>query len=735
MSSRRDFLATGASLLASALLPRIAVAATAAASPVWPLPPAAKRIPVRIGRFGDSRIDDYAWLRPRDWYAVLRDPQALDAPIKAQVLAENAYTEAMLAPARPLQRQLQARIGEIAAAAPGPAGLRSGRFLYAVREGATAGRALYVRRPLDGGPEQVLLDTAAEAQGHAHYALHWKSPQRSADGRLFGWAADTSGAGAHRIRVRETDSGRLLVDDIDGVEGEFAFSPDGRWLFWVARNAQQRPTTVMRRDLVSGAEGVVYEEPDPVFFISLRTTAAGGYLAIRLHNGDMSEVRLLPMDAPEDVPRLVEPRTPGLNYEVEEWDGRLLLLTDADGAEDFKLATAAADRSGRAHWRTLVPHQPGRFIKAMHPFADVLVREEWRDALPRLVLMRRDGSEQELAFDEAAYALDVPSGQDPRAPELVFHLQSPRMPPLPHALDLASGRHRALAAPASGFARERFQVRRFDVHTDDGADVPVTVLMRAGQALDGSAPLYLHGYGSHGFPAEAKFEPAALALVEQGWVYAIAHVRGGAERGTRWWRQVLRTGKKKTFADFIACAEALAADGYTARGRIVAHGLSAGGLLMGAVYTMRPELWAGVIAPIAFVDALTSLEYYEEHPLGASTFPIWGDPRIPAEHDYVASYSPYEQLREAAYPALLATGVVDDSSVSFWEPLKFAIKARTLTTAGNPILSLTGFSGGHMGPHGARPTPELQATYLAFAIWAAERRWGEVPQRPPEAAR
>ncbi|MBB6063513.1 prolyl oligopeptidase family serine peptidase [Pseudoxanthomonas broegbernensis] len=733
MAGRRTFLAACAGLLAGAVSPRIAAAAASISAPSpWPLPPAARRIAATIGRFGHARIDPYAWLRPKDWFAVLRDPSTLEAPIRAQIDAENAYAQAMLAPTRPLQRQLRERIERLAALPRPLAGLRSGGFLYATR--TAGGNTVHVRTPSAGGPEQVLLDEAADTGGKAPAAT-----RHSADGRLFGWAVET-GEGRHRLRVRTVADGRLRVDDIDDGTGAFAFSPDGRWLFWAAHGADGQGASVLRRDLASGAQDVLYAEADAAFALTLRTTAAGGYLVVRADDGQASEVRLLALRAPGAALRRVEPRTPGLRYDVDEWNGGLLVLTNADGAHDFKLMAAPLERPGRAAWTPLVAHVPGRPIHAVHPFAAALVREEWRDALPRLVLMHADGREREVAFDAPAWALQVAPGQDWDVDALAFALQSPRMPPQSRLLDLVSGRHAAdaaqpAAASSPAFDPERYEVRRFDVRADDGAQVPVTVVMRAGQALDGNAPLLLRGYGAYGHSAEAAFEPPVLALVDQGWVHAVAHVRGGAERGSRWWDAVRRTGKKKTFTDFIACAEHLADAGYTARGRIVGFGLSAGGTLVGAAYTMRPELWAGMIAPVAFVDVLTSLEYYEDHPIGARGIPVWGDPADPAEHAYVASYSPYDNLRAAAYPALLATGVVDDDAVSFWEPLKFAIKARVLTTAGQPILSLTAAEGGHLGPLGAYPGVEQQAMYLAFAIWAAERRWGEVPQRAHGTAR
>ncbi|MBB3224941.1 prolyl oligopeptidase family serine peptidase [Pseudoduganella umbonata] len=739
MTDRRRFLVSAAATAAATLLPGLP--ARAAKAPRWPMPPQHARKPAAVGALGYRRIDDYAWFQPRDWHAVLRAPDTLDAPVKAVVQRENDYTAAMLAPTEALQKQLSGRMAALEGIAGAPIEVRNGDWLYYRRSRQGSDHPVHARRSVAGGAEQVLLDVGTEAHGKTFYSLSWGGPQFSRDGRLVGWAADQTGSGIFSVLVREIATGKMVVDDIGDAHGGFAFSPDGRYLYWVGRSDKGRPSTVHRRDLQAGGAGtergdmLIYEEKDPAFFMGLHTTAAGGYVVIRIFNGDMAEARLVPMSDPTAAPLLVEPRTPGLHYDVDEWNGKLLVLTDADGAADYKLMTASAAAPGRAGWQPLVDHQPGRFIAAIHPFAGHLVREEWRDALPRLVVMAADGTEREIGFDEAAYAISVPAGQGWHSPTLAFTYQSPRTPAAPCALTLATAQYARAGKPVASkaFDRQRYEVRRLNARADDGALVPITVLMRKGQKLDGSAPLFQYGYGSYGATVDADFSPAAIALVEQGWIYAIAHVRGGAERGTDWWRSVLKRGKRKTFTDFIACAEFLIAQGYTRRQRIVAHGYSAGGLLMGAVYTMRPDLWAGVIAQVPFLDVLSTMEHFDIHPLGTTSFPFWGDPRIPEDHAYMASYSPYDNLRPAAYPALLAQGSVADDRVAFWEPLKFAAKARGLTTAGNPILSKTLLYAGHMGDPGTNAARAQHATYLAFAIWAAERRWGEVPQRPTPA--
>jgi oligopeptidase B len=702
-----------------------------AARPRWPVPPQPARVPTIVGKFGHQRNDDYAWMRPKDWHAVLRDPATLDAPIAAAVKAENDYTDAMLASSKPLQAALLARTHAVEAGAAAPIEVEDGGFLYYQRQPAGSQYPVFARRPVGGGAEQMLLDVGAEAAGKPFFALHWGGTFHSPDQKLFGWSQDLTGSGIFGIRVRDIATGKMIVTDINESHGSFAFDAGGRYLFWVGRDSNGHPNSVWRRDMQSGKDVQIHAESDPAFFIELKTIASGGFVVIRMANSAQTEAWLIPASDPTAKPMLVEKRAPDLRYDVDHWNDRLVILTDVDGAIDMKIMTAPVATPDRAHWQEWVPHEAGRFIAAIHPFRDVMVREEWRDALPRLVLMGKDGTEREVAFDEPAYALSVPHGQGWAASALSFTYQSPRLAPRPYRLTLKDGTS-APATPAvanSAYDPANYDLERIEAQTGDGVRVPITILRKKGMPKDGKAPLFLYGYGSYGATVDAAFEAGKIALVDQGWTYAIAHVRGGAERGNDWWRSVLKTGKKKSFTDFIACAEHLIAGGYAAKGRIVAHGYSAGGLLMGAVYTMRPDLWAGVIAQVPFVDPLNTMDYFESHPLGLTALPIWGDPRVPAEYAYIASYSPYDQLRPAAYPALLATGSVADERVAFYEPLKFAVRARALTTAGNPVMARIATTGGHMGASGASAALAQEALFHAFAIWAADRKWGVVPQR------
>lgn len=725
MVDRRGFLATASCGTIAALFARPALAATS-----WPIPPQVPRHPVAAGAFGATRNDDYLWLRTDHWHAVLTDPASLEPAIKAVVEAENRYSDTMLAPTMPLQAALRDRAAAIEPAPPVPLAVQDGDFLYFTRQSAEAPYPTYLRRRLTGGAEQVVFDPAERAAGHRFYALHWDGARHSPDGRLVGWAEDLAGSGQFRIRAREIDGARMIVDDLDQAHGSFAFDAAGRYLFWVSRNAAGRPDAVWRRDLANGTDAKVLDNPDLGLFIGLSTTASGAFIVINLTNGGANESHLVSATEPTAAPVLVEPRVDGVHYTVDHWNGRLLILTDADDAPDMKVMTAPVDRPGRTHWRELVPHRPGRSIVALHPFRDRLVRVEWRDALPRLVLMWPDGRERDFAFDEPAYALDVPTGQGWNSAAFTFGYESPRLQRRTQRIVLETGALEGDAAVShAGFDPQRYSVERFAVPSTDGVEVPVTVLRLKDAPRDGRRPLYLYAYGSYGEIEEARFDAANLALVEQSWTYAIAHVRGGGERGSGWWRQVLRTGKKRSFEDYLACADHLVRHGYTAAGRIVAEGFSAGGLLIGTAFVERPDLFAGIIGRSAFLDPLGELDLMDIHPLGGSAIPIWGDPRIPAEYDYIRSYSPYDNLRTASYPALLAMGSLADDRVMYTDALKFAVRARALTTGHQPIMTRIASVGGHVGLPGRAAEADRQALFHAFAIWAADRKWGEVPQR------
>ena len=696
-----------------------------------PTPPHARKDPKRTLQLGRVRVDDYAWLKDDNWQALLRDPSKVRADIKIHLDAENAYTKAILASTEGLQAELFAemkgRVKEDDASLPSP----DGPFEYYSRFVTGAQHPVLARRPTGGGEEEVLIDIDALAKGHDYYQVH--DAEHSPDHRLYAWAEDDQGSEYHRIRIKDLATGELLPDPIESSTGDFVWSPDSAFLFWVWRDENGRSAKVYRRPArgVTADDVLVYAEPDEGMFVNVGVTQSGGFITLSAGNHDCNATWLIPADNPTAEPRLVEPRTEGVLYSVEHWpdgedDGRLVILTNAYGAVDFKLMWADASNPARTHWREFVPHQPGRFIVGLEARRDYLVRLERVNANSRLVVTRRsDLSETTVDFPEPAYALSTEGGYEWERPLIRFVYQSPTTPRSWFDYDLSTGQRtlRKTQEIPSGHDPARYVARRLYARASDGEEVPITILMLAGHPLDGSAPMLLYGYGAYGLPTDPGFSIRALSLVDRGFVYAIAHVRGGSEKGWGWFQAGRGDKKTNTFTDFIACAETLIADGYTSKGRIVAYGGSAGGMLMGAIANLRPDLWAGVIGAVPFVDVLNTMSD-ATLPLTPPEWPEWGNPLEDAEaYDRILGYSPYENVAAKPYPAVLATGGLSDPRVTYWEPAKWAAKLREFTTSDKPILLKINMTAGHGGAAGRFDFLKEVALDYAFAIKAVEGDW------------
>jgi oligopeptidase B len=702
----------------------------AGAGPGWaqaagcPAPPATPRVPDRIVQLGRARVDDYAWLKPANWRAVWRDPAVLPPDIAAHLRAETAYAEAMLAPDAALRRDLLADMTRRSPDAVDEPPQVDGAYAYFSRTAPGAQHPVFLRRAAGGGAAATLLDVEALARARGGYVAV-TATAHSPDHRLFAWAQDDVGSENFTLYVKDTVTGAVLPGPAQQAYGDFVFSADSQWLYWTWRSPDSRPSRIYRRPARGGADVLVYEERDPAFLMQLSRTASRAYVLIRVWNADTSEVRFIPSFDPTAAPRVIEPRTPGMLYSVEHWDGRFVVLTNADGAVDFKLMWAEAGAPGRAGWRPWVPYRPGRFITGIRAFEGHLVRTERADANLRVIIADRGSlAERAVPFDAPAYAVALDAGDAYAASTLRLIYQSPRTPRRWLDVDMASGRARVAAAerPAA-FDPARYRVERLFARSPDGATVPMTVLSRADAPRDGRAPLLLYGYGAYGFCVEAEFSPAALALVDRGWTWGIAHVRGGSEKGWGWYLAARKADKPRSFADFIACAEHLADQGYTRRGRVVAHGLSAGGLLVGASLNLRPDLFAGVIGQAPFVDVLNTMSD-AQHPLVPLARPDWGDPLVdPAAYDAIAGYSPYDNVRPARYPAVLAATSVADDRVGFWEPAKWIARLRATTTGRAPMLLQVDAEGGHHGRAGRLEALAQTAGLYAFAIRAVEGGW------------
>ncbi len=685
-----------------------------------PVPPAARKDPKRTLQLGRVRIDDYAWMKDDNWQAVLRDPGAVRADIREHLVAENAYLKAILAGTEGLQatlfEEMKGRIKEDDSSIPTP----DGAWDYFSRFELGAQHPKHVRRPRGGGQEAVLLDEEAESQGHAYYEVG--AAAHSPDHALYAWAVDAQGSEYYQILTRDLVTGERVGEPIESAYGAFAYSADSQWLFWIWRDENARPAKVFRRPARGGQDVLVYEEKDEGMFLGVGLTSDRKFLLITAENREISEALAIASDDITASPTVVEARHENRRYSIDHWGDRWVIRTNDGDAVDFKLMVSQARLPARSTWTALVDHKAGRLVAGFSLYANHLVRLERENASDRLVVMDKAGGEHVIDFDEEAYALSLDDGYEFDTAQTRFVYQSPTTPRQWFDYDLAT-RERTLRKTQeipSGHDPALYETRRLYATAPDGQQVPITVLMLKGAKLDGSAPLLLYGYGAYGFPQEPSFSIRALSLVNRGWIWANAHVRGGSDKGWGWFLDGRKFAKRNTFTDFIACAEHLVDKGYGTAGRIAAYGGSAGGMLVGAVTNMRPDLWGAIIAAVPFVDVLNTMSD-TSLPLTPPEWPEWGNPlEDPAAYDYIASYSPYENVEAKAYPAILATGGLSDPRVTWWEPQKWTARLRELTTGDRPILLKINMEAGHGGASGRFEFLKEIALDYAFAIWAIE---------------
>jgi oligopeptidase B len=684
--------------------------------------PRAARRPLTAFHHGIERVDDYAWLRAANWQAVMRDPALLDPAIRAHLEAENAYTKAIMADTEGLQQQLFAemkgRIKEDDANVPAP----DGAFAYYTRYLTGGQHPLFCRRARNGGEERILVDGNALSQPHAYFRI--ASVAHSPDHSLVAYAVDTKGSEFYTVNIIEADTGALVESRIADNNGSLEWAADSRGLLYIWLDDEHRPRRVLRHFIgAESADAVIHEQDDPGYFLGLSATQDRRFLLLSVHDHETAEISLIDAADPSAPPRLVAQREPEHDYSVDHHDGRLIILTNSDGAEDYRIVEAPVDGPGRETWREIEPHRPGRLILDVVAYKDFLVRLEREDGLPRIVVRRFDsGEEHDIAFDEEAYALGLSAGYEYDTPSLRFTYSSMTTPAQVFDYDM-SARTRELRKTQeipSGHDPSLYVTRRVMAPARDGETVPVSLLYRKETKLDGSAPLLLYGYGAYGMTMPAGFSTNALSLVDRGLVYAIAHVRGGKDKGYRWYKDGKREKKVNSFTDFIAVGEFLAEQGFTARGRIVAHGGSAGGMLMGAVANMAPELFLGIIAEVPFVDVLTTM-LDASLPLTPPEWPEWGNP-IESEADYrtIAAYSPYDNVAAQPYPHILALAGLTDPRVTYWEPAKWVAKLRELGTGDGLILFRTNMEAGHAGASGRFERLKEVALAYAFALKIAE---------------
>lgn len=692
-------------------------------------PPTPRRDPHSITQLGRTRVDAFAWMKDENWQQVLRDPKILREDIATHLRAENTYAEAVLKDTQSLQKTLlDEMIGRIPpdeSSVPTP----DGAWEYYTRFEKDAQHPLRARRPRGGGVEEILLNVEARAKDFPYYAL--AAAVHSPDHRYYVFAEDVQGSEVYRIQVRDLATGDLCAPPVESATGSFTLSPDSQWLFWIFRDDHGRPSRIYRRPLLGGEDVLVFEETDSGFFLSIGTSASRKWIVIERGDHDTNETLLIPAEHPERAPVVAAPLVRGERYTLTHWNDHFVVLANRDGAVDFQLMITPDTATDRPNWQSFVPYKVGHYVLEATASQGYLAWAERCDGninlyvVPQGVTGDVRAAATSIRMDEPAYDLTLLGFPEYTHSVLRYVYQSPTRPAHWYDYDVKTGERilQKVRDVPSGHDPEHYETRRLFATASDGEQVPVTVLMKRGQVLDGSAPLLLYGYGSYGISMDATFSVSAFSLVDRGWVYAIAHIRGGAEKGWSWFLDGRAEKKVNTFTDFIASAEHLVAQGYGQAGRIVAHGGSAGGLLMGAVANMAPALFAGVAAQVPFVDMLNTMSDVSL-PLTPPEWPEWGNPlEDEAAYDRIASYSPYDNITAKPYPAILAMGGLSDPRVTYWEPAKWIARLRDVASGG-PFLCRINMDAGHGGSSGRYKRLEEVALVQAFAIWAVERAAG-----------
>ena len=695
--------------------------------------PRAKQVPSPRTFHGDTVTDEYAWLADKD------DPETLD-----YLKAENAYTEAATTGLGPLREQIfgeiKARTQESDLSVP----VGKGGWWHYSRTVEGKQYAVHCRRavrpgevlppiPADGQPldgEEVLLDGNELARGHDFFSLGMF--RTSPDQRWLAYSTDFSGNERFSLRIKDLATGVTLPDEIPDTYAGGAWSLDGSTVFYTTVDDAWRPYRVWRHRIGTAASDdvMVFEEPDERFHVWVGLTRSESFLTIRSASVLTSEVWLLDAARPDGEFTVVAPRRQGVDYDVDHAGDHLLILHN-DGAENFEIASVplAQPIPGPGAWTPLVPHRADTRLLGADAFADYTVVYFRRDGLTGLRILRKDG-EQEVSFGEPVY--QVGPGPNPEFQATRFRLSFTSLvtPGSVYDCDMATGeltllkRQPVLPSPSGvAYAGEDYEQHREWAAAPDGTQVPISLVCRKGTPRDGSAPCLLYGYGSYEISRDPAFSIPVLSLLDRGFVYAIAHIRGGGEMGRSWYTNGKLLHKKNTFTDFIACARHLAEAGWTSASRLVARGGSAGGLLMGAVANMAPDAFAGIVAHVPFVDALNTI-LDPSLPLTVTEWEEWGDPlHDPEVYAYMKSYAPYENVTGQAYPPIFALTGLNDTRVSYHEPAKWMARLRA-TAGGGPFLLKTEMEAGHGGRSGRYDAWREEALVLAWVIETATRRTG-----------
>ena len=651
-----------------------------------------KKIPTRLEKHGHVRLDEYYWLRERE------NPEVV-----TYLNAENEYAAKQMAHTKAFEEKLfeeiKARIKQTDMSVP----YRRDGYFYYTRYEEGKEYPIYARKrgSLDSS-EDIMLDANVLAQGHDYFSIGgWAV---SSGQNILAYAVDTQGRRIYSIHFKNLITDELLPDVIPEVTENLAWANDNQTLFYAKQDPMTlRANRIFRHGLGAdpAQDRLVFEEKDETFGAYVFKTKSKKFFMIVSSQTLSQEYRYLEADDPEGRFTIFLPREKEHEYHLDHIDERFLIRTN-EQARNFKLMATPVEQTGRENWKEIVPHREDVYLGDFDVFKDHLVLEERKRGLTQIRVVALDGSNDHyLEFDEPAYRANLGMNPELDTATLRFEYTSLKTPLSIYDYDMTTRQRTLLKREEvlGGFERDNYVTERLYAPATDGTEIPLSIVYRKGVKKDGENPLLLYGYGSYGLSIDAGFASPRLSLIDRGFVYAIAHIRGGQEMGRQWYDDGKLLKKKNTFTDFIACAEYLIREKFTSPEGLFAMGRSAGGLLMGAITNMRPDLFKGIVAEVPFVDVVTTM-LDSSIPLTTGEYDEWGDPTRREYFDYMLSYSPYDNVEAKAYPNLLITGGLHDSQVQYWEPAKWVAKLRELKTDANRLLLKTNMDAGHGGASG-----------------------------------
>jgi oligopeptidase B len=669
--------------------------------------PVAKIEPTTTTLHGDVRVDNYFWLRHRD------DPETM-----RYLEAENAYTQAMMKPAEPLQAKLYSemlgRLQQTDLSVP----VRRDNYFYYTRTEEGKQYPIYCRkRGSLEAEETILLDANSLAEGQKYFQMGVFAP--SPNHQLLAYSTDLSGDEVFTVHVKDLETGELLADQIPNTTSSLEWAGDNSTFFYTILDEAKRPFQVFRHALGGRNDDLIYHEEDQRFEVDLSKTSSRAYILLNSASPLTTEMRYLDANAPGGEFRVVLPRVHGTEYDFTHHGSSFFIRTN-DGAKTFRVVEAPVADASRPNWREVLPARPNVTVESVNAFADHRVFEERELGLTK-IRIRSFGSGQThfVEFPEPVYSAGL-TGNAEYATKLLRFTYTSLVTPhsiFDYDMETCERELKKQQPVLGGYDSSQYQSERIYAAAPDGVQVPISLVYKQGMIRDGRAPMLLYGYGAYGISADPNFSSDRLSLLNRGVVYAIAHIRGGGDLGKPWHEDGRLLKKKNTFTDFIACAEALIAGGYTSPGRLAIEGRSAGGLLAGAVTNMRPDLFAVVLAGVPFVDALNTM-LDATLPLTVGEYEEWGNPEEKQFYDYIKSYAPYENVQPKRYPSILITAGLNDPRVPYWEGAKWAAKLRALKLDDRLLLLKTQMGSGHFGSSGRYEYLKETAFRYAFLLTA-----------------